>query len=168
MAEEVLSQDPLIEFTQGKKFTDEARLTFDQIKRGSELLVYTSLEPENLKPTPDYKIRVFGKRKEGLLVEVSIFGPRPEQFTARMPGGLRGNETDSIRAALKTGTLGYELGITPGVIGITNENEDYKLHFENLKYLSGPFKAGSGFTAKFSGRGGSLTSTLIRKILFKK
>ncbi|QQG40551.1 MAG: hypothetical protein HYV37_03210 [Candidatus Levyibacteriota bacterium] len=126
-------------------------LPFDQVKRGSEILVFTGRTLEEVKDIPDYTIKVVGIRKNGLLVQVSpAYKGMGGDFTARMPGSFRGIYPDVSR-----NSLDYTPGVNNGVLEVADEKVASMLHFENLKDLDGERMAKSS------------TTSPIRKILFK-
>ncbi len=133
-----------------QEFQELNELSFDQVQRGSRILVYTDDDPTKVKSEPDYDIKVTGIRKDGLRVEVK---PKSKatggDFTARMAGVLKGgypgrNYPDS-----------YSTGIVEGVLQVATEEIAYRLQFDNLKDTEG-YRMGK-----------SSISSPIRKIIFK-
>ena len=105
-----------------------------------------------MRDRPDYKIRVTGIRKNGLLVTVEpTYRGMGGDFTARMPGVIKGVYPDT------PGWFSHEpLGIAEGELRVADEQIAYKLYMENLKDLEGERMSKSMSTAP------------IRKIFFKK
>ena len=131
---------------QEAQFQEVEALTFDQVKRGNEVLVFTG-QSLQIRETPDYEIKVTGIRKSGLLVIVTSGF---EHFTARMPGSFRGLRPDQL------GPRDFETGVTPNILKVANETEQNCLYFENPKDENKDRISRSMVTAP------------IRKILFKK
>lgn len=135
-----------------ERYKEVSVLPFDQVKRGSEILVFTGRTLDEVKEAPNYRIEVVGIRKNGLLVRVSpAFQGMGGDFTARMPGSFRGIYPDVSR-----NSLNYVPGVNSGVLEVADEKVASMLHFENLKDLDGERRSKSS------------TTSPIRKILFKR
>lgn len=134
------------------EYQEVSELTFDQVKRGSEILIYTGDTLEEVRDRPDYKIKVTGIRKNGLLVTVEpAYRGMGGDFTARMPGSLKGAYPDTPE------WWSHEpLKIAQGELRIADPQVAHKLYMENLKDLEGGSMSRSMSTAP------------IRKILFKQ
>ena len=134
------------------EFQEVSGLTFDQVRRGSEFLIFTGNTPEEVKDRPDYKIQVTGIRKNGLLVTVEpAYHGMGGDFTARMPGVIKGAYPDTPE------WFSHEpLGVAEGELRVADEQIAYKLYMENLKDLEGERMSKS------------MSTSPIRKILFKQ
>lgn len=135
-------------------YQEVTELTFDQVKRGSEILVFTGNNSEGIKEGPDYKIQVIGIRKNGLLVKVesATSGILPHDFTARISGSLKGAYPNTP-AWNDTRNPG---GIAEKELRVADSEVAYNLYMESLKDLEG------------NRLSTSLSTAPIRKLLFKQ
>lgn len=135
-----------------EQYQDVPQLTFDQIRRGSEIRIFTAESPDKITDKPDYVIKVIGIRKKGLVVEVApSYKGGGGDFKALIPGSYRSLMFDN-REPKPTDIP----GIIPGVLEVATPEVASCLYFENLKYI----ETGAPISR-------SRITTKIRKILFR-
>lgn len=141
------------EENQTEQFREVTELSFDEIKRGDEIHVFTNQYPDQKEYRDvEITINVTGIRKAGL--QTVLVSPRlgiPQNITARMPGGFRAIRPDQPRD--------FTPGVTPGVIKVATTEEENCLYFENLKQQKGQDNPGDSK---------AMRTAAIRRILIKQ